>query len=191
MKNNATRFVFYSVRGEPVEPPSIQQKIMRLVFIIFALSLLVSACSKSKPEPSPQKVSTPTPPAEKAPVSFDPDEEPPEAVLRELMLRQYADLEKNGGLPATITATGYSGTLHAKLYEVHKDKCVQLPADPPGVKECGVNLMVTMWWEGKPEPLEPLPDSKRISVIRDDNGVWIDCTYTMDRTSICLKGRKK
>lgn len=159
-------------------------------FSILAMCFLVSACSRSKPEPPPQVVATTAPPAVTAP-SVLIDEEPPEHVLRELMFRQYATLEERGGFPATVTATGYSGTLHAKLYEVRKDKCVHPPVAPPGMYECGVSLMATLWWEGKPEPRKPLPDNKRISVIRDDKGVWIDCTYNSDRTSICRTGNKK
>jgi len=110
--------------------------------------------------------------------------------LRKLMFIQYAEIEKAGGLPATVTASGHSGTLHSKLHEVHKDECHHLSVDPPGMYECGVDLMVAMWWEGRREPSEPLSDAKRISVIRDNNGVWIDCTYNSDRTSICHTGRK-
>ncbi len=163
---------------------------MRFDFSILALCLLVSACSKSKSELPPPPTSAFAPSAMTEPLSIDLDEEPPEHVLRELMFRQYAELEKRGGFPATVTATGYSGTLHAKLYDVRKDKCVHLPAAPPGMYECGVSLMATLWWEGKPEPREPLSDNKRISVIRDDKGVWIDCTYNSDRTSICRTGSK-
>ena len=163
---------------------------VRCAVSILTSCLLVAACSKSKPAATVQISQAHVPVTVAAPVAATIDEEPPEQVLRELMFRQYAELEKRGGLPATVTANGFSGVVHAKLYEVHKDECHHLSADPPGVQECGVNLMVTMWWEGRPEPSEPLADSKRISVIRD-NGVWIDCTYVMDRTSICSTGRKR
>ena len=159
-------------------------------FSILALCFLVSACSESKPEPPPKVVATTAPPAVTAP-SARIDEEPPEDVLRELMFRQYDALEERGGLPATVTATGYTGTLHAKLYEVRKDKCVHPPVGAPGMYECGVSLMATLWWEGRPEPSKPLADNKRISVIRDDKGVWIDCTYNSDRDSICRRRNKK
>ncbi len=159
-------------------------------FSILALCFLVSACSKPTPEPPPKVVATAAPPAVTAPSALI-DEEPPEYVLREMMFRQYAALEAHGGLPATVTATGYTGTLHAKLYEVRKDECVHPPVGAPGLYECGVSLMATLWWEGKPEPSKPLSDNKRISVIRDDEGVWIDCTYNSDRTSICHTGNRK
>lgn len=162
---------------------------MRAIFSILALCCVATACSKSKPEPPPQVAATSAPAAATAPAHVD--EEPPEHVLRELMFRQYAALEEGGGLPATVTATGHTGTIRAKLHEVHKEKCVQLPVDPPGVYECGVQVMVAMWWEGKQEFREPSSDAKRISVIRDHNGIWIDCTYNSDRTSICQTGKKK
>ena len=160
---------------------------MRYVFSILALCFIFSACSKSKPEPVPPVTATP---AAKATVSAAIDEEPPEEVLRELMFRQYAEIEKQGGIPATVTASGHGGIIHSKLYEVHKDKCVHLPVDPPGVQECGVDLKVAAWWEGRREPDQPLSDSKRISVIRDSNGVWIDCSYNSDPKNICQTGRK-
>ena len=162
---------------------------MRAVISILALCCVATACSKSKPEPPPQVAATSALPAVIAPAPVD--EEPPEHVLRELMFRQYAALEEAGGFPATVTATGYTGTIRVKLYEVHKEKCVQLAAHPPGVYECGVHLKVAMWWEGKQDPREPSSDARRISVIQGHNGIWIDCTYNSDRTSICRTGNKK
>ncbi len=156
--------------------------------------MLAAGCSKSGPEPATQATLPLAPSAATYPVSATPivvEEEPSEQVLRELMFRQYEVLNQRGGVPATVTATGKSGNIRSKLYEVRKGECRQNPVDPPGMYECGVDLMATIWWEGQREPTKPLSDSKRISVIRDQNGVWIDCTYNLDRNSVCSKSRKK
>ena len=158
---------------------------------ILVLCLSLAACSRTPPEAPPAPAPLSTAPAAATPASVATHEEPPEAILRELMFRQYAGLEAAGGLPVTLTATGASGVIRSRLYEVHKDGCEQLPVDPPGVYECGVRLMVDMWLEGRPEPGEPGEDNKRISVMQDDSGTWIDCTYNNDRDSICHTGRRK
>ena len=166
---------------------------MRLYFPILMFCFLVAACSKSKPE-SPSQAALPLAPSASYPVSATPiviDEEPSEQVLRDLMFRQYEALNERGGLPATVTATGKSGNIRTRLYEVRKGECTQKPVDPPGMYECGVNLMATIWWEGQREPTKPLSDAKRISVIRDENGLWIDCTYNQDRNSVCSKRKAK
>jgi len=167
---------------------------MRFHFLILMLCIFVAACSKSTPEPSTNAVIPLAPSAATYPVAATPipvDEEPSEQVLRDLMFRQYEALNERGGLPATVTATGKSGNIRTRLYEVHKGECRQNPADPPGMYECGVNLMATIWWEGQREPVKPLSDSKRISVIRDETGVWIDCTYNSDRNSVCSRRKTK
>ena len=131
-------------------------------------------------------------PAATIPASPATNEEPPEAILREFMFRQYAGLEAAGGLPVTLSATGASGVIRSRLYEVHKDGCEQSqsPVRPPGFYECGVRLMVAMWLDGRPEPTNPSESGKRISVIQDENGAWVDCTYNNDRDSICRTGRR-
>lgn len=167
---------------------------MRFHFPILMFCLSAAACSKSGPEPATQATLPLAPAAATYPVAATPivvDEEPSEQVLRELMFRQYEALDKRGGLPATVTATGKSGNIRTRLYEVRKGECAQKSVDPPGMYECGVNLMVTIWWEGQQEPTKPSSDSKRISVIRDENGVWVDCTYNADRNSVCSRSRRK
>lgn len=117
-------------------------------------------------------------------------DEPPEQVLSDFMFAQYAELEAQGGLPMTVTASGKSGIVRAKLYSVAKDKCHQSPVEPPGMFECGVDLMGTLWWDGQREPTKPLSNAKRILVIKDANGNWVDCTYGSDKKSICKTGVK-
>jgi hypothetical protein len=144
----------------------------RLLILIICFS--ISACSKFS----------------QGSTAVDTDGGPTEATLRDFMFRQYEQIEARGGLPMTVTATGKSGIVHMKLYEVRKDECVKAKARPDGVYECGVNLMATMWWEGQREPKKPLQDAKRVLAIRDAKGVWIDCTYSNDRKSICALGTK-
>ena len=122
-----------------------------------------------------------------APIVYD---EPPEQVLSDFMFAQYAELEAQGGLPMTVAASGKSGIIRAKLYSVAKDKCHHSPVDPPGMFECGTNLMGTLWWDGQREPTKPLSDAKRILVIKDADGKWVDCTYGSDKKSICKTGVK-
>ncbi len=122
------------------------------------------------------------PPTASAPIVY---EEPPEEVLRDFMFIQYAALEAGGGFPATVTATGKSGVLRSKLYSVAKDNCRLSPAGQPGMFECSVNLMGTLWWDGQREPTKPLSDAKRILVIKDPGGKWIDCSYNSEKNKAC------
>jgi hypothetical protein len=172
--------------------------VLKLLFVFMACVIL-GACSKAEKfvpmaqtsAPATAKSSTiaatsATPSI--APINY---EEPPEQVLRDFMFIQYAALDAAGGLPVTVTASSKNGTLRAKLYTVTKDKCHRTPVSPPGMFECGVDLMATMWWDGRREPTEPGADSKRISVIQDSNGKWVDCTYTQENTGICRDGIKR
>lgn len=158
---------------------------------ILVLCLSLAACSRTPPAALPEPTPPVPPPTAATPASLATNEEPPEEVLRKFMFHRYALREAAGGLPATVPAAGYSGVIRAKLYEVHKDDCTQLPASPPGVWNCGVHLMVAMWWEGRPEPTEPLSHNEGIRVIQDDNGEWIDCAFNSGRNDICSIGRMK
>ncbi|MEQ1517237.1 MAG: hypothetical protein ABL931_12195, partial [Usitatibacteraceae bacterium] len=109
------------------------------LFMFCILCAMTAACSKreelAKVVASSTPVSTPKP---APPAMTTVDEEPPESALRELMFRRYALLEERGGLPVTVTATGKTGTLRSKLYEVRKDSCKksQHRTDPSGLYEC-------------------------------------------------------
>ncbi len=124
----------------------------------------------------------------RTPITYD---EPPEDVLRDFMFAQYAALEANKGLPVTVTATGQSGVIRSKLYSAAKDECHLLRYGPPGQFECGMNLMVTMWWDGRREPTKPSADSKRIYVIKNLDGKWIDCSVSGNTNSVCRDGLKR
>jgi hypothetical protein len=150
-----------------------------LAVSLLASCLALAACGKKAPEPVHTPRQAKPAEAEAAPVrtSF---EEPPEDVLRKFMFKAYEKMDDAGGLPVTVTATGRSGRLRVKLYEVKKTGCklIDIPSvAPPGKFECTVNLQVKMWWDGQREPREPGDDNKRISAIQDDRGNWLDCDH--------------
>jgi hypothetical protein len=164
------------------------------ILLITLFCFFLIACSKEKEivrTVQPVKTATTTPVSTTHTRAPAIDEEPPEKVLSALMFKQYAQLEAQGGLPATVTASGKSGIIHAKLYSVTKDKCHQSPVIPEGMYQCNVALMGTMWWEGQREPTKPLSDAKRILVIKDADGAWIDCTYAGNTKGICSTGIKR
>jgi hypothetical protein len=143
-----------------------------LVLCVTALG----ACGRKAPEP-PGGAPKPAPAAEKAvakePVAL---EEPSEEVLGQLMIRAYERLDAAGGMPMTATATGQSGRVRMKISEVRKSDCKLAVDRLPGLYECSVAMQVKYWWAGQPEPDRALEDNKRIEVIRDDEGTWLDCT---------------
>lgn len=123
-----------------------------------------------------------------ASTAVDVDGGPTEQVLRDFMFKQYEVMNSQGGVPMTVTQTGKGGKVRSKLYEVHKDKCAPFTASKvPGMYQCTVNLMTTMWWEGMQEPSKPLKDAKRVRAMRDPKGVWIDCTYASGPNSVCRR----
>jgi len=154
------------------------------------LCAMTASCSKRQEPAKVVASSTPTSTPEPAPPAMTTiDEEPPESALRELMFRRYALLEEHGGLPVTVTATGQSGTLRSKLYEVRKEQCKkrQHQTDPSGLYVCDVNLMVTVWWDGRREDRDPSPKAEGMSVIKDASGAWVDCDYPGDKKSVCTR----
>jgi hypothetical protein len=175
-----------------------QKHIARISLIIFCA--VISACSKSESvpkesatkatatkasatRPSSSTSNTASTTASSVPASWG--EEPPESVLRVLMVQQYAALDKAGGLPVTVTATGYSGNLRSKLYSVEKDQCNPSPHGPVGKYDCVVKLMITLWFDGKTEPTKPSEDNKRLSAMKNAKGEWIDCHFNSGIDGIC------
>lgn len=147
---------------------------------LLAFFLALGACSKKPPEPArTPKQATAEQAESSAPVrtSF---EEPPEDVLRKFMFKAYEDMDAAGGVPMTATASGTSGRVRMKLYEVRKTDCklIGIPSiAPAGMFDCTVNLKVKMWWDGQREPSEPSDDNKGIFVVQDDRGNWLDCSH--------------
>lgn len=107
--------------------------------------------------------------ASAAPAVPVPLEEPSEAVLRKLEFESYAEIEKMGGMPVTITATGQSLTLRPKLYEVRKKKCTPTPQAPAGWYECSLIITLSL----APDGSDPSEQSERIGVKWDPMGKWV------------------
>lgn len=111
-------------------------------------------------------------PATAAPVSEGipvPNEEPSEEVLRKLEFARYAEIEKMGGLPVTVTATGRSLTLHPTLYEVRKESCKPTPQAPAGWYECSLTITLSLAEDGS----DPSEQGERIGVKWDPKGEWV------------------
>lgn len=143
------------------------------IVVAMSIAVLASGCSKSKPEPSGKlavPLTTATAPSETASVVPVPAEEPSEAVLRELAFQMYDQIEKAGGLPVTMTATGKSLTLHPKLFEVRKEKnCDRSPRAPAGWYECHLILKLSL----SPGGRDPSEKGERMGVKWDPKGEWV------------------
>ncbi|MEO7640057.1 MAG: hypothetical protein ABI919_11085 [Ramlibacter sp.] len=142
--------------------------------IVMAAVLLLAGCSKSKPQPpgKPSAASpSPAPAIAKATAGAPvPGEEPSEAVLRKLEFQRYEMIDKAGGMPVTMTATGKSLTLHPKLYEVRKEKgCDPTPQAPPGWYECHLIIKLSL----SPGGRDPSEQGERIGVKWDPKGEWV------------------
>lgn len=162
-----------------------------LAFPLLAFCLALAACSKKAPKPvhMPEQAMPTETQAAPARTSF---EEPPESVLKEFMFKAYEKLDAAGGVPMTVTASGTSGRVRMKLYEVRKTDCklIDIPSiAPPGKFDCTVNLKVKMWWDGQREPGEPSDDNKGIFVIQDDRGNWLDCSHEARKYKEVCDGR--
>jgi hypothetical protein len=126
---------------------------MRYCLAGLVLCLLVAGCSKGQ--------------AQKASLSATTDNgEPTEEVLRILHFRSYAEIEKAGGLPVTLTQTGQGFVIKPKLHEVHKEKCVPTPYIKKDSFECHLNLVLSLNG-GKPGP-----HGERVNIWRGPNGDW-------------------
>lgn len=94
-----------------------------------------------------------------------PDEEPSAADVRRLSIERYQRLEEAGGLPATMTATGQSMVLHAKVFDARKESCRRLPGAKPGEWECEAELMMGLCADDcDPSAEEPLPKGERVHI---------------------------
>lgn len=94
-----------------------------------------------------------------------PDEEPSAGDVRRLAIEMYERLEKAGGLPVTMTATGKSMVLHGKVFDARKESCRRLPSAEPGEWECEAELMLGLCsGDCDPSAEEPLPKGERIPI---------------------------
>lgn len=107
-----------------------------------------------------------------------PTEEPSEAAIVKILERQYKAINRNGGMPVTVTASGKSLVLKPKIWEAHKDGCKPVPREPPGNYECSLNLMVTML-EGDDRPGQ---HAERVYVSWDETeGEWVGTEVLEER----------
>lgn len=140
---------------------------------IGSLLLLLAACGKAPvpaPPQQPPVAAAPATPVASVPVPVPvPDTEPSEEVLRRLEFQRYEAIERAGGMPVTITATGRSLTLHPKLHEVRKESCRRSPQSPPGWYECSLTIKLSL----KPDGRDPTEQGERIAVKWSPSGAWV------------------
>ena len=103
-------------------------------FAVFVGLALLAACEREQAV-DPSKHEPPSETTAEIPVPV-PEGEPPADVVRALMFEEYEDLEKLGGMPATVSASGKQLLLRAKLFEATKDECRPRPQRPAGEFEC-------------------------------------------------------
>jgi len=147
---------------------------MRL--LAFAVSLLVVlgiALTWFKPHrrvaPAPAVAAASVASAVATAPPADDGSEPDEAALRRIVIAEYEEIERRGGMPLVMTATGKQMVVHPKVHSVRKDTCRRLPASTPEWQwECGVSLMLALH-DGD----EPLPQGERVYVKRGPDGRWI------------------
>lgn len=104
---------------------------------------------------------------EDAPVAEGPvpEHEPSAADVRRIAIERYERLERAGGLPATMTATGQSMVLHGKVFDARKESCRRLPGAKPGEWECEAELMMGLCADDcDPSAEEPLPKGERVAI---------------------------
>ncbi|WP_155944483.1 hypothetical protein [Pseudoxanthomonas sp. Root630] len=94
-----------------------------------------------------------------------PDREPSAEEVRRAFFDLYEKLDVAGGLPVTITASGQSTVLRAKLFDARKESCRTLPHAKPGEWECEAELMMSLCsGDCDPADEEPSPKGERISL---------------------------
>ena len=70
--------------------------------------------------------------------------EPPEHVLIAFQRAEYEQINKAGGMPVTVTASGRSAVLKPKIWSAKKDApCRAVPGESDTF-ECSLNMMVTL-----------------------------------------------
>ncbi len=98
------------------------------------------------------------------------EEEPPDEVVERLQFEEYAEIEKAGGMPVQITATGRNIVLHPKLYSARNDSCRRLPPSIGGGFECHLTIRLSL----DPDGRDPSEQGSRIFLHRAENGEWVD-----------------
>lgn len=88
-----------------------------------------------------------------------PDREPSAEEVRRAFFDLYERLDTAGGLPVTMTATGQSTVLRAKLFDARKESCRTLPHAKPGEWECEAELTMSLC-SGDCDPADEEPSTK-------------------------------
>jgi len=148
-------------------------------FLVFALVIVAALgaflVSRQKPRAAPPMVASASPalpskvttaPASSALPAVD--AEPDEASLERVLRAEYAQIERQGGMPLVVTATGQRIVVHPKLYSLKKEKCHRVSAFGPTAWECDVATTGTLHDGDK-----PLPSGERVTVKRGPGGDWI------------------
>lgn len=158
----------------------------RLAALALACALPLAACRKAPPPDVPDVLGLPgavsesrpvaPPPAPPAPPPLlpEPADEPPEAVLVDLLRRDYARINEAGGLPVTVTASGRNAVLRPELHQAQKtEPCRRLPASTGGAWECTLSVMITL----QDHDRKPGASSERLHVYWDGvRGAWASGT---------------
>ena len=151
------------------------------------LLLCLAGCSGETPPPASDAAVATAPSGAAAPAAPAavpvPAGDPPADVVRALAFEQYAELEKAGPMPATVSATGRSLQLRAKLFEARKEECHPVPQQPAGEFECTLTIKVAMTGDGSDPALEePSEQGDRLFISWDAaNGRWVRSSSLRDR----------
>lgn len=120
-------------------------RLIALAVILIGFWFLFRGKSQPSESPTSPVASHLSSPRQGIPV---PAEGPPPEVVSALMFTQYERIEKAGGLPVTLTATGKSMVLHPKLYQARTDSCVAYPQAPRGEYECHLTIQLSLSADG-------------------------------------------
>ena len=94
-----------------------------------------------------------------------PTGEPSADDVKRAFFDRYERLDAAGGLPVTMTASGTSTVLRAKLFDARKESCSQLPRAAPGDWRCDAVLtMAICSGDCDPSLEEPSPNGERIDI---------------------------
>lgn len=143
-----------------------------------SLALCAAACTDSSssgaadtaPGAAPAAVASSAPAEHPVPTG-----EPPADVVRDLIFEEYAELEKAGPMPVTVSASGQPLKLRAKLFDARKEDCRPQPQQPPGHFECTLTIKLSLTGDGSdPAREEPSEQGARLGVKWDATaGRWI------------------
>lgn len=112
----------------------------------WAVALTMFQADRFSATTDPRSSATPIAAQVTAPVAGipAPKEEPSEADVRRIAIEEYERLEQAGGLPLTMTATGKSFVLHAKVFDARTQSCERLQHITPAQWECTAELLMSI-----------------------------------------------